>query len=71
MPTSNKHVREWPTILAGDEILATAILDRLLHHVRVLSIDGRAYRLASSTRYWVRALMSCALHLAEGPHSKP
>jgi len=43
--TSNKHVRDWPAVFAGDEILTTAILDRLLHHVHVLSIDGRSYRL--------------------------
>jgi DNA replication protein DnaC len=28
--TSTKHVRDWPEIFAGDEILTTAILDRLL-----------------------------------------
>lgn len=43
--TSNKHVRDWPEIFAGDEILTTAILDRLLHHVVVIHIDGRSYRL--------------------------
>jgi DNA replication protein DnaC len=43
--TSNKHVRDWPEIFAGDEVLATAILDRLLHHVHVVNIDGRSYRL--------------------------
>ncbi len=43
--TSNKHVRDWPEIFAGDEILTTAILDRLLHHVHILHIDGRSYRL--------------------------
>ena len=43
--TSNKHVRDWPTVFADDEILTTAILDRLLHHVQVLHIDGRSYRL--------------------------
>lgn len=43
--TSNKHVRDWPEIFADDEILTTAILDRLLHHVVVLHIDGRSYRL--------------------------
>jgi DNA replication protein DnaC len=43
--TSNKSIRDWPTILAGDEALATAILDRLLHHCHVLSIDGPSYRL--------------------------
>jgi DNA replication protein DnaC len=43
--TSNKHVRDWPEIFAGDEILTTAILDRLLHHVLVVHIDGQSYRL--------------------------
>ena len=43
--TSNKHVRDWPEIFADDEILTTAILDRLLHHVHIVHIDGRSYRL--------------------------
>jgi DNA replication protein DnaC len=43
--TSNKHVRDWPEIFADDEILTTAILDRLLHHVAVVHIDGQSYRL--------------------------
>jgi DNA replication protein DnaC len=43
--TTNKGVEAWPDILAGDEILATAILDRLLHHSHVLNIKGRSYRL--------------------------
>lgn len=43
--TSNKHVRDWPEIFAGDEVLTTAILDRLLHHVHIVHIDGRSYRL--------------------------
>jgi len=30
---------------AGDDVLATAILDRLLHHCYVLSINGPSYRL--------------------------
>lgn len=43
--TTNKVIRDWPEILAGDEVLATAILDRLLHHSHVLNIKGRSYRL--------------------------
>ena len=43
--TSNKSIQEWPEMFAGDEALATAILDRLLHHCHVLSIDGNSYRL--------------------------
>ena len=43
--TSNKSIGQWPDMLAGDEVLATAILDRLLHHSHVISIDGRSFRL--------------------------
>ena len=43
--TSNKQVGAWPEVFAGDEVLTTAILDRLLHHVHVVQIDGRSYRL--------------------------
>ena len=34
-----------PEVFAGDEVLTTAILDRLLHHVHVVQISGRSYRL--------------------------
>ena len=43
--TTNKSVRDWPELLAGDEVLSTAILDRLLHKAHVLNIKGRSYRL--------------------------
>jgi DNA replication protein DnaC len=43
--TTNKSVKDWPGIFAGDEALATAILDRLLHKSIVLNIRGRSYRL--------------------------
>ena len=45
MLTTNKGIRDWPELFAGDEILATAILDRLLHRSHVLNIKGRSYRL--------------------------
>ena len=38
-------IRSWPEVLAGDEVLAGAILDRLLHSATVLNIQGRSYRL--------------------------
>jgi DNA replication protein DnaC len=43
--TTNKGIADWPEMLAGDEVLATAILDRLLHRSHVLNISGRSYRL--------------------------
>jgi len=42
--TSNKAFSEWGQVL-GDEVLAPAILDRLLHHCDVASINGPSYRL--------------------------
>lgn len=32
-------------MLADNEVIATAILDRLLHHCHVVNIDGRSFRL--------------------------
>lgn len=43
--TTNKSIRDWIELLAGDEVLATAILDRLLHRAHVLNIKGRSHRL--------------------------
>jgi len=48
--TTNKGVKDWPEVLAGDEVLATAILDRLLHNSHVLDIKGRSYRLRELER---------------------
>ena len=42
--TSNKAVTEWPELF-GDHAIATAILDRLLHHAHVLAVKGHSYRL--------------------------
>jgi len=43
--TTNKSVQDWPEILAGDEVMATALLDRLLHHCHVFNMQGRSFRL--------------------------
>ncbi len=42
--TSNKAFSEWGQVF-GDDVLASAILDRLLHHCDVISINGPSYRL--------------------------
>jgi len=41
--TSNKGFEQWAEMM-GDEIMTTAMLDRLLHHVRIFSMDGDSYR---------------------------
>ncbi len=43
--TSNKSYGEWAEIFSGDEVIAAAILDRLLHHSTTISIRGESYRL--------------------------
>jgi len=43
--TTNKSVKDWPEIMAGDEVMTTALLDRLLHKCHVINIKGRSYRL--------------------------
>ena len=47
--TSNRSVGEWGTVFA-DPVVATAILDRLLHHSHVLTIRGDSYRLREKRR---------------------
>ncbi|GCE15032.1 IS21-like element helper ATPase IstB [Tengunoibacter tsumagoiensis] len=42
--TSNTSFAQWGNLL-GDEVLATALLDRLLHHAEVIAINGRSYRM--------------------------
>jgi DNA replication protein DnaC len=44
--TSNKSFTEWEELF-GDPVVVTAILDRLLHHCRVVNIKGKSYRLKS------------------------
>ena len=47
--TSNRSVAEWGTVFA-DPVVATAILDRMLHHSHVLTIRGDSYRLRAKRR---------------------
>ena len=43
--TTNESIAGCPAVLTGDEVLATAIVDRLLHKSHVLDIRGMDYRL--------------------------
>ena len=42
--TTNQLVTQWGTVF-GDEVLAAAILDRILHHSHTMVIQGESYRL--------------------------
>ena len=47
--TSNRAVGEWGEVF-GDAVVATAILDRLLHHSHVITIRGDSYRLRAKRK---------------------
>ena len=42
--TTNKAPAEWANLL-DDEVLATALLDRILYHCELISLSGKSYRL--------------------------
>ena len=42
--TTNKSFSEWGDIFAGDNTLAAAIIDRVLHHAHIFQITGKSYR---------------------------
>ena len=43
--TSNLVFSKWVQVFAGDKIVTSAILDRVLHHSHVINIQGDSYRL--------------------------
>ncbi|MFN5702019.1 MAG: ATP-binding protein [Betaproteobacteria bacterium] len=47
--TSNRSVSEWGGVF-GDAVVATAILDRMLHHSHVITIRGDSSRLRTKRR---------------------
>ncbi|MFB4203660.1 IS21 family transposase [wastewater metagenome] len=46
--TSNKGFEEWGEIV-GDEVMAAALIDRLLHHCHLVNIRGNSYRMRAHT----------------------
>ncbi|HBA82685.1 MAG TPA: ATP-binding protein [Verrucomicrobia bacterium] len=43
--TTNKAFKQWPAIFNNDSTLASAVLDRLLHHAEIVLIEGSSYRM--------------------------
>lgn len=56
--TANKSYGEWAEIFSGDAVIASAILDRLLHHSTTISIKGESYRLKDRRKAGVVTLPS-------------
>jgi DNA replication protein DnaC len=43
--TTNKPFKQWPSIFNNDSTIASAVLDRLLHHAETVVIEGPSYRM--------------------------
>ena len=48
--TSNESLRSWAEVL-HDSSLATALIDRLMHHGEVFYLNGESYRLKGKRKY--------------------
>ena len=47
--TTNKAYKQWPSIFNNDATLASAVLDRILHHAESVVIEGPSYRMKDRT----------------------
>jgi DNA replication protein DnaC len=61
--TSNKGFEEWGEVL-GDDVMAAALIDRVLHHCHLVNIRGNSYRMREHTELY-RALQSDVENSAE------
>lgn len=48
--TTNLPFADWPQVFANDERMTGALLDRLTHHVHIVTIEGDSYRLRTSAK---------------------
>ena len=46
--TSNKQFGRWGEVF-GDDVVAAAMIDRLVHHAEVIALKGDSYRLKTET----------------------
>jgi len=60
--TSNKSFDEWGEVF-GDDVMAGALIDRLVHHCHIVNIRGNSYRMRQHSELWQ------TLHAA--PDSEP
>jgi DNA replication protein DnaC len=74
--TSNKYFGDWGELL-NDTVIATAILDRLLHHAHIINIRGESYRLKDRLKGGVRVVPPADIPILDNPaqgevdHQKP
>ena len=63
--TSNKGFEEWGQVL-GDDVMAAALIDRVLHHCHIVNIRGNSYRMREHSDLW-RTLQPDAEHRSPNP----
>jgi DNA replication protein DnaC len=68
--TSNRGFAEWGEVF-GDPVVATALLDRLLHHAVVIQIEGASYRLRQHADLMPEHVRSKAAIAAPFPPQPP
>ena len=68
--TSNRGFAEWGEVF-GDPVVATALLDRLLHHAVVVQIEGSSYRLRQHAELMPEHVRSKALITPPNPAPVP
>lgn len=68
--TSNRGFKDWGSIF-GDNVVATALLDRLLHHAIVIEIEGHSYRLREHANLVPDSLKAHGLPTTDKPKRKP
>ncbi len=68
--TSNRGFAEWGEVF-GDPVVATALLDRLLHHAVVVQIEGSSYRLRQHAELMPEHLRSKAVITPSMPAVRP
>ena len=68
--TSNRGFAEWGELF-GDPVVATALLDRLLHHAVVVQIEGSSYRLRQPVGAAGRPSSQPRRHRPPDPHCNP
>ena len=56
----NKGFEDWGEVF-GDEVMAAALIDRLVHHCHLVTIRGNSYRMRQHTELWQ------TLHAAQEP----
>ena len=56
----DKSQEEWDEVF-GDEVMAAALIDRLVHHCHLVTIRGNSYRMRQHTELWQ------TLHAAQEP----